>query len=147
MDNKSPFHTNTMSSALAGDSKHPPALSAVSSSNVRKDVDEATAHVTETADDVKDKVVQASADAQDTVARVADRVQQSSEKAIEATRQYATTAVDAVGKRVSDVQDQYQATKSTLTEYINEDPVRAVTYASIGSAVLTAALIGIFRRR
>ncbi|RZI54100.1 MAG: YtxH domain-containing protein [Pseudomonas sp.] len=110
-------------------------------------VQEVKGEVVDAAKDVKDQVSDAADDAQQTVSRMADKVQETGEKAIEATRGYATFAVNATGQKVRDLQGQFEVAKSTANDYIQEDPVRAVTYAAIGSAVLTAALIGIFRRR
>ena len=102
---------------------------------------------TQIADEVKGQAFKAVQDVQPEGSRLVDKAQQSGEKVIEATREYANSAVDAAGKKMRQVQGQYEAAKSTTTELILEDPVRAVTVAAIGSAVLTAALIGIFRRR
>ncbi|RZI54269.1 MAG: hypothetical protein EOP12_03835 [Pseudomonas sp.] len=110
-------------------------------------VQEVKGEVVDAAKDVKDQVSDAADDAKQDVSRMADKVQETGEKAIEATRGYATFAVNATGQKVRDLQGQFEAAKSTANDYIQEDPVRAVTYAAIGSAVLTAALIGIFRRR
>ena len=147
MDNKSNFASNKTVAALSDGAKGPPPLNPVSSADIRNEVDKATETVTEMADDVQAQVSATADRAQETVSRVADKVQQSSQKAIEVTRDYATGAVNAAGRKVREVQGQYDTAKSTATDYIHEDPVRAVTYAAIGSAVLTAALIGIFRRR
>jgi len=86
-------------------------------------------------------------DAKETVSRVADKVQKSGGKAIEATRTYASQAVNATGRKVRDVQDRFDDARQTASDYIHEDPVRAVTYAAIGSAVLTAAVIAFFQQR
>lgn len=166
MDNKP--KSDLPSSANTSGGK-PRAPDTESSAQIRKDVDRATGKVADAAKDVKDETVdtakeingevveaakdvkdqagEAVEDAKQTASRVADKVQQPGDKAIEAAKGYATYAVDAAGQKVRDVQERYDAAKSTASDYIHEDPVRAVTYAAIGSAVLTAALIGIFRRR
>ncbi|RZA29678.1 MAG: hypothetical protein EOP02_03805 [Proteobacteria bacterium] len=113
-------------------------------SDIASDVKDQT---TEIADEVKGPSSKVSQDVEQTTSQLADKVQQSGEKVIEATREYAQNAVDAAGKKVRQAQGQYESVKSTATDYIQEDPVRAVKVAAIGSAVLTAALIGIFRRR
>jgi ElaB/YqjD/DUF883 family membrane-anchored ribosome-binding protein len=139
-------------------SHEPRALATLASSEIRKDVERATGSFADAAkatneqvddkvQEVKGKFVDAADDAKDTVARVADKVKQYSNKTIEATSTYATYAVDAAGQKVRQVQGQVDRAKSTASDYIHEDPVRAVTYTAIGTAVLTAALIGIFRRR
>jgi hypothetical protein len=55
--------------------------------------------------------------------------------------------VNATGQKIRQVQGRVDDVKAKANDFIQEDPVRAVTYAVIGSAVLTAAFIGIFRRR
>ncbi|MDM0032239.1 hypothetical protein QTI33_08855 [Variovorax sp. J22P271] len=71
----------------------------------------------------------------------AGQLQQAGEKAVDATKAYAQAAVDAAGRKVSDVKSQLETAKASATEYINEDPVRAVKMAAIGGAVLSAALV------
>jgi prophage DNA circulation protein len=147
MDNKSNFGLKNTAAAFPDDVKGSRALNTVASSEIRSEVEQASAGVADLADQATNQVADAADAAQRTVTRVADSVKASGQKAIEVTRDYATSAVDAAGKKVREVQGQYDTAKSTATDYINEDPVRAVKYAAIGSAVLTAALIGIFRRR
>ena len=119
--------------------------------DVKAKADDMTSDVkdqaTQIADEVKGQASKAVQDFQQEGTRLVDKAQQSGEKVIKATREYAKSAVGAAGKKMRQVQGQYEAAKSTTTELILEDPVRAVTVAAIGSAVLTAALIGIFRRR
>ncbi len=97
--------------------------------------------------DVKGAILASGQEAKEDVARVADKVQQSGQKTIEATTAYATSAVNATGQKLREAQGRIDEVKVKANDFIQEDPVRAVTYAAIGSAVLTAALIGIFRRR
>jgi ElaB/YqjD/DUF883 family membrane-anchored ribosome-binding protein len=133
-------------------------LATAASPEVRKDVERAIGNLAggakETKDQAEDKAqeikgefIDAAGDAKETVSRVADKAKQYSSKAIEATSTYATYAVDAAGQKVRQAQSKITSAKSTASDYIHEDPVRAVTYTAIGTAVLTAALIGIFRRR
>ncbi len=143
-------------------SKESSALATAASSEIRKDVERATGKFADAAKETKDQaedkmrdkaqevkgeLVDAADDAKETVSRVADKVKQYSDKTIEATSTYATYAVNAAGQKVRQVQGQIDNAKRTASDYIHEDPVRAVTYTAIGSAILTAALIGIFRRR
>ncbi|MGJ7582634.1 hypothetical protein ACSFA3_20855 [Variovorax sp. RHLX14] len=109
--------------------------------------DDAKNKAADVATDVKEKLSDITDDTKQAASNLVNKAKQSSEKAIDATRDYAKNAVDAAGKKVRDVHEQYQSAISTATGYVNEDPMRAVKYAAIGSAVLTAALIGIFRRR
>jgi ElaB/YqjD/DUF883 family membrane-anchored ribosome-binding protein len=109
--------------------------------------EEVKGEIVDGAQDVKEKAAEVADDAKATVSRVADKVQQSGQKVIEATRTYASQAVNVAGQKVREVQDRVDVAKQTASDYIHEDPVRAVTYTAIGTAVLTAALIGIFRRR
>jgi ElaB/YqjD/DUF883 family membrane-anchored ribosome-binding protein len=147
MDNKSNFAASKTAAAVTDSVNGLRPLNPVSSSQIRSDFDKAAEAVADEVDDARPQVTEAADAAQQTVTRVADKVQKSSQRAIEVTRDYATTAVNAAGKKVREVQGQYDTAKSTATDYIHEDPVRAVKYAAIGSAVLTAALIGISRRR
>jgi ElaB/YqjD/DUF883 family membrane-anchored ribosome-binding protein len=139
-------------------SHEPRALATVASSEIRKDVERATGKFAEATKETKEQVggevqevkgelIEGGVDAKEAISRVADKVKQYSDKTIEATSTYATYAVDATGQKVRQVQSQIDSAKGTVSDYIHEDPVRAVTYTAIGTAVLTAALIGIFRRR
>lgn len=159
---------NQKSNALLSSSKtsnaslslpqEPRTLATASSAEVRKDVERATGQfaqaaegtkdqVADKAQEVKGEVVDTVDDAKDAGSRLADKVQQSGQKAIEATSAVAKSAINVAGAKVRQVQGRIDTAKSTASDYIHEDPVRAVTYTAIGSAVLTAALIGIFRRR
>jgi ElaB/YqjD/DUF883 family membrane-anchored ribosome-binding protein len=148
-------NTSDAFSGKSGDARTP---AASSSAAVRKDVDRAMGNASDVANNLKDSaadkvqeikgsIVEGTQDAKEDVARVADKVQQTGQKTIEATSAYATSAVNATGQKVREVQDRIDGAKAKANDFIQEDPVRAVTYAAIGSAVLTAALIGIFRRR
>ena len=139
-------------------SQEPRALATMASSEIRKDVERATGKFAEAAKETKEQagddaqegkgeLVEGGVDAKEAVSRVADKVKRYSDKTIEATSTYATYAVNATGQKVRQVQSQIDSAKSTASDYIHEDPVRAVAYTAIGSAILTAALIGIFRRR
>jgi ElaB/YqjD/DUF883 family membrane-anchored ribosome-binding protein len=173
MDNKTNFNaappSNNTANAFNDASKTPQTPSTSSSAEIRKDVDRATGQIADAAKDVKDqaadkaqeikgeivdgaqdvkeKATEVADDAKQAVSRVADKVQQTGQKAVEATRNYASQAVNATGQKVREVQDRFDVARQTASDYIHEDPVRAVTYTAIGTAVLTAALIGIFRRR
>ena len=110
-------------------------------------VQEVKGEVVDAAKDAKDQAGEVVEETKQKASRVADKVKETGDKAIEAAKGYATYAVDAAGQKVRDAQERFEVAKGTASDYIHEDPVRAVTYAAIGSAVLTAALIGIFRRR
>ena len=73
--------------------------------------------------------------------KAADQVQQAGD----ATKTYAKNAVDAAGRKVDDVISQLASAKANATEYINDDPLRAVKMLAIGSAVLSAALVMLTR--
>jgi uncharacterized protein YjbJ (UPF0337 family) len=129
-----------------------------SSAAIRKDVDRAMGNASDAAGNLKDTVadkivdingniLEGAQEAKEDVARVADKVQQSGQKAIQATSAYATSAVNATGQKLREAQGRIDEVKVKANDFIQEDPIRAVTYTAIGSAVLTAALIGIFRRR
>jgi ElaB/YqjD/DUF883 family membrane-anchored ribosome-binding protein len=125
---------------------------------IRKDVDRAMGNASDAAGKLKDtaadkivdvngNVLEAAQEAKEDVSRVADKVQQGGQKVIEATSAYATSAVNATGQKLREAQGRIDEAKVKANDFIQEDPIRAVTYTAIGSAVLTAALIGIFRRR
>ena len=125
---------------------------------IRKDVDRAMGNVPDAAGNVSDTAADKIVDVNGNIlegarqskvdaTRVADKVQQSGQKAIAATSAYATSAVNATGQKLREVQGRIDEVKVKASDFIQEDPMRAVTYTAIGSAVLTAALIGIFRRR
>ena len=148
-------NTSDAFSSKPGDAR---TSNSTSSAAVRKDVDRAMGNASDAAsklkdsaadkvEEVKGSIVEDTQDAKEEVARVADKVQQTGQKAIEATSAYATNAVNATGQKIRQVQGRVDDVKSKANDFIQEDPVRAVTYAAIGSAVLTAAFIGIFRRR
>ena len=160
MDQKpnSPLSSSKTSNASLSLPQEPRTLATASSAEVRKDVERATGQFAQAAEETKDQVadkaqevkgevVDTVDDAKDVGSRLADKVQQSGQKAIEATSAVAKSAINVAGAKVRQVQGRIDTAKSTASDYIHEDPVRAVTYTAIGSAVLTAALIGIFRRR
>lgn len=149
--------TNTSDVFSSGPSEAQISASA-SSAAIRKDVDRAMGNASDAAGNLKDtaadkivdlngNVLEAAQEAEENVSRVADRVQQSGQKVIKATSAYATSAVNATGKKLREAQGRIDEVKVKANDFIQEDPISAVTYTAIGSAVLTAALIGIFRRR
>jgi ElaB/YqjD/DUF883 family membrane-anchored ribosome-binding protein len=160
MDQK---HNSLLSSdkipnASLNSAQEPRTLATASSAEIRKDVERVTGKFAKAADETKDQVADEAqkvkgevVDAVDVTKeaglRLADKVQQSGQKAIETTSALATSAINVAGEKVRQVQGRIDTAKSTASDYIHEDPVRAVTYTALGSAVLTAALIGIFRRR
>jgi ElaB/YqjD/DUF883 family membrane-anchored ribosome-binding protein len=160
MDQKlnSPLSFSKTPNASLNSSQEPRTLATASSAEIRKDVEKATGQFAKAGEDTKDKVadkaqkvkgevVDAVDDAKEAGSRMADKVQQSGQKAIEATSTLAKSAINMAGDKVRQVQGRIDTAKLTASDYIHEDPVRAVAYTAIGSAVLTAALIGIFRRR
>ena len=118
-----------------------------SSTAIQKDVDRALGNAPDVVNRLKDTAAEKLEGVKGSIVDGADKMQQTGQKAIEATSAYATRAVNATGQKVREVQDRIDGAKVKANDFIQEDPVRAVTYAAIGSAVLTAALIGIFRRR
>jgi len=68
------------------------------------------------------------------------------QKAMDATRSYAKDAVDSAGRQVDDMQSRLGTARATTTEYVNDDPVRAVKMAAIAGALLTAVVIHVTRR-
>lgn len=160
MDQKpnSLLSSDKIPNASLNSAQEPRTLATASSAEIRKDFERATGkfaktteetkdQVADKANEVKGEVVDAVDDAKEAGSRSADKVQQSGQKAIEATSAVAKFAINAAGEKVRQVQSRIDTAKLTANDYIHEDPVRAVTYTAICSAVLTAALIGIFRRR
>ena len=84
--------------------------------------------------------------AQQSASKIADQVQQAGSKAADATRAYAKDAVDSSGRKVRDMKSRLGAVKASATEYINDDPVRAVKIAAISGGLLTALVIELTRR-
>lgn len=84
--------------------------------------------------------------AQQSASKIADQVQQAGSKAVDATRAYAKDAVDSAGRKVQDMKSQFEVAKANATEYINDDPVRAVKIAALSGGLLTALVIGLTRR-
>lgn len=107
---------------------------------------DAKAAAIETADTIKNAAGDMAGQAQQTASKVSGQVQQAGLKAVDATRAYARDAIDSAGRKVDDVKSQLDTARTTATDYINEDPVRAVKMAAIGSALLTAVLIHMTRR-
>lgn len=124
-----------------------PTPTSTSTTAIRKDVDRAMGNTPNVVNRLQDTATEKLQGVKDSIVGGADKMHQTGQKAIEATSAYATSAVNATGQKVREVQDRIDGAKAKANDFIQEDPVRAVTYAAIGSAVLTAALIGIFRRR
>jgi len=101
----------------------------------------------DTVDTIKTAASDVSEQAWQSTSQVVSQVQQAGSKVVEATQTYARDALDLAGRKVDDVKSQLETARITATQYINEDPIRAVTMAAIGSAVLTAVLISLTRRR
>jgi len=108
--------------------------------------EDAKAAAIEAADTIKTAAGDVAGQAQQSASKVVGQVQQASQKAMEATRAYAKDAVDSAGRKVDDMKSQLEMARASATEYINDDPVRAVKMAAIGSALLTAVLIRMTRR-
>ncbi len=114
-----------------------------SASNAAQDVKKSASDASDTLkDDASDTATQLKSSA----SQAADQAQQAGGKAVDATKAYARDAVDAVGRKVSDMKSQLETAKANATDYINEDPVRAVKMAAICGAVLSAALVMLTRR-
>jgi predicted translin family RNA/ssDNA-binding protein len=129
-----------------------------SAAAIRQDVERAMGNASDAANSSKDtpgdkivdvngNILEGAQEAKEDAVRIADKVQQSGQRAIQATSAYATSAVNATGQKLREAQGRIDEVKVKANDFIQEDPIRAVVYTAIGSAVLTAALIGIFRRR
>ena len=114
-----------------------------SASNTAQD---AKKQASDASDTVKGEAANAASEFRSSAATAADQAQQFGAKAVDATKAYAKDAVDAAGRKVSDMKSQFETAKANATEYINDDPVRAVKMAAIGGAVLSAALVMLTRR-
>ena len=114
-----------------------------SASNAARD---AKNSASDAADTFKGAASEAASQFRSSAAKAADQAQQAGAKAVDATKAYARDAVDAAGRRVGDMTSQLETAKANATEYINDDPLRAVKMAAIGGAVLSAALLLLTRR-
>lgn len=114
-----------------------------SASNAAQD---AKNSATDAAETLKGAAADGTGQFRSSAAKAADQAQQAGAKAVDATKAYAKDAVDAAGRKVSDMKSQFETAKASTTEYINDDPVRAVKMAAIGGAVLSAALVMLTRR-
>lgn len=117
-----------------------------STNNASNAAHDAKTSASNVVDTLKNAASDAAADTKASVSKAADQAQQAGGKAVDATKEYARDAVDAAGRKVTDLKSQLETVKASATEYINDDPVRAVTIAAIGGAVLSAALVMFARR-
>ena len=101
---------------------------------------------TDAVDTVKSEASDMADQAQQSASKIAGQVQQAGSKASDATRAYAKDAVDSSGRKVRDMKSRLGAAKANATEYINDDPVRAVKIAAISGGLLTALVIELTRR-
>ena len=101
---------------------------------------------TDAVDTVKSEASDMADQAQQSASKIAGQVQQAGSKAADATRAYAKDAVDSSGRKVRSMKSQLEVAKANATEYINNDPVRAVKIAAISGGLLTALLIGLTYR-
>lgn len=62
-------------------------------------------------------------------------------------RAYAREAVNAAGKKLDDIKGQATHLKEKGTQFVADEPMKAVAYAAAGSAVLTALLVSLLRGR
>lgn len=114
-----------------------------SASNAAQDAKNSASDAAET---IKGAASDAASEFRSSAAKAADQAQQAGAKAVDATKAYAKNAVDAAGRKVGDMKSQLETAKANATEYIIDDPVRAVKMAAIGGAVLSAALVMLTRR-
>jgi ElaB/YqjD/DUF883 family membrane-anchored ribosome-binding protein len=114
-----------------------------SASNAAQD---AKNSASDAADTIKSAASDATSQFRSSAAKAADQAQQAGGKLVDATKAYANDAVDAAGRKLSDMKSQLETAKANATEYINDDPVRAVKIAAIGGALLSAALLMLTRR-
>lgn len=97
-------------------------------------------------DMVKKAASDSAADLKSSTSKASEQAVQAGGKAVDATKAYAKDAVDAASRKVTDMKSQLETAKASATEYINDDPIRAVKIAAIGGAVLSAALVMLARR-
>ncbi len=98
------------------------------------------------ADAIKTAASDVAGQTQQSAIKLADQVQQAGMKAVDATRAYAKDAVDSAGRKVNDMKSQLDSAKASATDYIHDDPVRAVKMAAIGGGLLTALVLSLTRR-
>ncbi len=66
---------------------------------------------------------------------------------VEAGKSYAQDAVNAAGKKIDSMKGQAADLKQRGTQFATDEPMKAVAYAAAGSAVVTAVLMTLMRRR
>lgn len=99
-------------------------------------------------DSVKDGAEEAKALGQDAAmaARSYGRdAKQTAKDAMDSGRAYAKDAVNAAGKKVDDLKDQFSSARKQSEQYIMDQPVRATLIAAAGGAILTALLVSFMR--
>lgn len=116
------------------------------SSSVNDTAQDAKNAASDAVNTVKSEASDMSDQARQSASKIADQVQQAGSKAADATRAYAKDAVDSSGRKVRSMKSQLEVAKANATEYINNDPVRAVKIAAISGGLLTALLIGLTYR-
>ncbi|RZL48823.1 MAG: hypothetical protein EOP71_03655 [Variovorax sp.] len=61
--------------------------------------------------------------------------------AADSTRTYAANAVNAAGKKITDLKHKAADLQSASVQYVGDEPVKSVLIAAAGGALLTALFI------
>lgn len=87
------------------------------------------------------------ADAAEQKYHAADLVKRAASQAVDSGKEYAQNAVNAAGKTMTAAKEQLGRAAEQGTQYVSEQPGRAVAIAAAGGAILGALLMTAMRRR
>jgi ElaB/YqjD/DUF883 family membrane-anchored ribosome-binding protein len=90
---------------------------------------------------------QANQGAEDRKANASELASQAARQVIDSGKEYAQNAVNAAGKRLSAAKEQMGRAADQGTQYVSQQPGRAVAIAAAGGAILGALLVSAMRSR
>jgi ElaB/YqjD/DUF883 family membrane-anchored ribosome-binding protein len=85
--------------------------------------------------------------AEERKANASELASQAARQVIDSGKEYAQNAVNAAGKRLSAAKEQVGRVADQGTQYVSEQPGRAVAIAAAGGAILGALLVTAMRSR
>ena len=77
----------------------------------------------------------------------ADLAKRAASQAVDSGKEYAQNAINAAGKRLTSAKEQMGRAAGQGTQYVSEQPARAVAIAAAGGAILGALLMTAMRSR
>ncbi|VTU23884.1 hypothetical protein H6CHR_02081 [Variovorax sp. PBL-H6] len=80
-------------------------------------------------------------------ANAAELARQAARQVIDSGKEYAQNAVNAAGKKLTSAKEQMGKAAEQGTQYMSEQPGRAVAIAAAGGAILGALLVSAMRSR